>query len=741
MRAAFRVWILAAATGLWPALGAAQNAQGIVAPSRSDEQDVPYPLNGKGDAIVTLELEIAEDGTVAKSKIREGSEPFASAALAAAGDFHFQPASRNGLPVRARVLARVVFHEPVVEPEKSNALKDEHGAMPANVAGTRTAPLPSSEPVQITVLGEQREELGSTHIPRNEIRLIPGAFADPFRVVEILPGVAPILSGLPYFFVRGAPPGDVGYFIDGIRVPLLFHVGAGPSVIAPALADRVDLYPSAYPARFGRFAGGIMAGETQAPSPTGRAEIQARTFDAGAMIEAPFAKGRGSILVGGRYSYTQQLLALVAPDYGLGYGDYQVRLAYSPTATDQLSLFAFGAYDQLENKRLHLSLFDVSFQRLDLRWDHTGGQSRTRVGLTGSLDRLQNAQEDSLGSASRLKSGGVRLRVEHEARLSPELRVRAGADVGDEHVAADRLRLGFSEVLYPARDDWSGGVHADAIWRPLRGVEIVPGVRFDVARTRGKGYQFAEPRLATRLRVAKGVAWVSAFGVAHQLPTASVRVPGQAPSALELAEQESWQTSQGIEFVLPSSMLGKFSVFYSRLDSSETALTGRNFGFELFLRRNFTERLGGFLSYTLSRTERSLGSVTQVSNFDRTHVVSAVLGYDLGLGFRLGGRAYYASGRPYYVGCPTPDCGPGDPNAERTYLQSGRVPHFMRIDVRFEKRWRFASGAWIAGTFEWFNALLSDETTGRDWDPFRGGLHDQVRSALTLPSLGIEAGY
>ncbi len=99
-------------------------------------------------------------------------------------------------------------------------------------------------PVEVSVVGERREELGSTHIPRNETRLIPGAFADPFRVVEILPGVAPIVSGLPYFTVRGAPAGDVGYFIDGIRVPLLFHVGAGPSVIAPALVDRVDLFPS-----------------------------------------------------------------------------------------------------------------------------------------------------------------------------------------------------------------------------------------------------------------------------------------------------------------------------------------------------------------------------------------------------------------------------------------------------------------------------------------------------------------
>jgi TonB family protein len=720
----------------------AQNAAGITPPIRLDDVDASYPNGAHGEATVTLELEVAEDGTVSKAKVKEGAEPFASAALAAAADFRFKPAMRNGIPIRARILAKISFHEPYVEPPPQAPEPTASGAPAAAAPPVSQEPAATAKaPMEITVLGEQREELGSIHIPKNETRLIPGAFADPFRVVEILPGVAPILSGLPYFFVRGAPPGDVGYFIDGIRVPLLFHVGAGPSVIAPALADRVDLFPSAYPARYGRFVGGIMAGETSAPSQVGRGEAQARVFDAGAMIEAPFGEGRGSVLLAGRYSYTQELLALVAPDYELGYADYQARVSYALGGHDQLSAFFFGAYDMLKNKPLQLSLFDVSFQRLDLRWDHTTEHGHTRVGLTGGSDRLQNSQENRGGSSSRLNSDGLRLRLESEERVSSQVRLRGGADFGGDRVGADREKLGATELIFPARTDWSGGVYADAILRPTRGVELVPGMRFDVARSRGKDYGFSEPRLSTRLRVAQGVAWIGAFGVAHQLPTSSVHVPGQSPSALELSEQETWQASQGIEFVLPSAMLSKFSLFYSRIDSRETELIGRDYGFELFLRRDFTEKLGGFLSYTLSRTERIIGSQTTLSNFDRTHVISAVLGYDLGRGFRLGGRAYYSSGRPYYASCPTPDCGPGDVTAPRPYLHSGRVPHFMRVDVRFEKRWRFSSGSWLAANFEWFNALLASETQDIAWDPIRGGLHSDVRSPLTLPSIGIEAGY
>jgi hypothetical protein len=117
-----------------------------------------------------------------------------------------------------------------------------------------------------------------------------------------------------------------------------------------------------------------------------------------------------------------------------------------------------------------------------------------------------------------------------------------------------------------------------------------------------------------------------------------------------------------------------------------------------------------------------------------------VLGYDLGSGFRLGGRAYYASGRHYFLACPTPDCGPGDAQAERPFTSEGHVDGFFRLDLRFEKRWRFASGSWVAATFEWFNALLARETGGRYWDPMRGVVTES-RSPLTLPSIGVEAGY
>ena len=326
---------------------AAAEPSGVVPPAQLAAEPVPYPEGAHGPAEVVLELVIAQDGSVTDVNVRDGAEPFASAARIAVARWQFRPASREGIPIRARITAKLSFREPVATPLPAASSTNDAAPQPNAPAPEATAP-----PTEIRVIGEDRQELGSLHIPRSETRLIPGAFADPFRVVEVLPGVAPVLSGIPYFYVRGAPPGDVGYSIDGIPVPLLFHVGAGPSVIAPALVERVDLFPAAFPAEYGRVAGAVISGATMAPSSVARGEAQARIFDAGAMIEQPFANGRGSVLFGGRYGYTQAVLSLVAPDYGLNYWDYQARVAYHLNATDTLTAFAFGALDRLTNERL-----------------------------------------------------------------------------------------------------------------------------------------------------------------------------------------------------------------------------------------------------------------------------------------------------------------------------------------------------------------------------------------------------
>jgi hypothetical protein len=385
-------------------------------------------------------------------------------------------------------------------------------------------------------------------------------------------------------------------------------------------------------------------------------------------------------------------------------------------------------------------LFNVQFHRLDLRWDHATEGGRFRLATTLSSDATLNAAENAADPGSGTTNQGARVRGELDQRLGSGLRLRAGADVGLEHFTRDDEVVSGGYVPFGPHDDRYGGAWVDVVARPSPGVEIVPSFRFDVLRVRDETLLAPEPRLATRLRLTNGVAWISAFGVVHQAPTFLIPVPGSNISVFESASQEVWQASQAIEVALPFRMLVKATAFRNVGFLSDIEGRSHEYGFELFLRRDFTERLGGFVSYTLSRADRERGTQEQLSTFDRPHVLSVVLGYDLGKGYRFGGRYYMESGRPYTIACPTPDCGSltGVPPST-PYLVSGRFPIFSRLDVRFEKRWTFAKGQWVAATFEWFNALLAREIDNVSWTP--RGLAFSGRSPLTLPSVGIEGGY
>ncbi len=117
----------------------------------------------------------------------------------------------------------------------------------------------------VTITGRRRE-VGATTLTRDELRELPGAFGDPGRAIEALPGVIPVGTAVPFSFVRGATPSDTAYFLDGMRAPMFSHGLPGGSVVAGSTIDRVDFFPGAAPARFGGATGGVLSVTTLPPA-------------------------------------------------------------------------------------------------------------------------------------------------------------------------------------------------------------------------------------------------------------------------------------------------------------------------------------------------------------------------------------------------------------------------------------------------------------------------------------------
>jgi hypothetical protein len=174
---------------------------------------------------------------------------------------------------------------------------------------------------------------------------------------------------------------------------------------------------------------------------------------------------------------------------------------------------------------------------------------------------------------------------------------------------------------------------------------------------------------------------------------------------------------------------------------------GRAYGLELLLRRSFSKRLSGWLSYTLSRSTRQARFITPTggedtakvaSDFDRTHVLNAILGYDLGRRWRVGSRLLFYTGTPYSR---------LEGSLAVPPYNARRNPAFYRVDVRLEKRWRLGKTGSIAFVVEGQNVTLSKEVSSLGMD-CEGQMTAQAETTtckystigpLTIPSVGVEA--
>jgi hypothetical protein len=637
------------------------------------------------------------------------------------------------------------------------AAADTAFAQAAQSAPAPPEPPPATEnsdtgPVEVTVRGlKPPRDIGSRDVPTSTLRNVPGTFGDPFQAVASMPGVGPMASGLPYFYARGAPPADSGYFLDGIPLPTLFHIGPGPSVVPPALLDRVQFFPATAPARFGRFAGGIISADSGAPSPVARGEASLRLFDVSAFIESPLDSA-STALVAGRYGYPNLLLSVFAPQLSLSYGDYTARLTRKLSAADAVSLFAIGAYDTERDESGQLLPVDTRFHRVDLRYDHTWRDGRFRVATTIGDDRTAArtfgllSTPFSIGANDALTETSVRVRFELAQRLG-SARLSAGVD-------ANGLVDHSGSASVPPSQQVSGAF-VDLEVRASERVTMVVGARVDAYQSPRGLTASADPRLAMRIRVTPNLTSITTVGIAHQPPTYLLPVPGLR---LDPADglQSAYQYAQGAEFRLPLALTATVTAFYNAdrgmndfvSDCGALAINcsvvsrvdGSTYGLEVIVQRSFSEKLSGWLSYTLSRAERNIEGLPFLSPFDRTHELSVVLRYDFGNGIDLGVRGTYYTGRPeipsvLLQGQSLPVAfGAGG-------VPQYRLPDFYRIDLRAAKRWPLGGGRWLAAVAEFFDATLNREAVDFKCSIAAGRCTAEHVGPIALPSIGLEGGF
>ncbi|MBX2801766.1 MAG: TonB-dependent receptor [Myxococcales bacterium] len=151
-------------------------------------------------------------------------------------------------------------------------------------------------------------------VPLSQAEGIPGTLGDPLRLLAAQPGLSRTPYDAGWLLVRGGDFDDTGLYLDGVRVPLIYHLGGFTSVLHPQMVEAVDFWPGLFPARFGGATSGAV---DVVPGPVGeraRATGGVNLVFAHAFAEAPTPLG--GIAVAARRSYLDGILSLVVGPEG-----------------------------------------------------------------------------------------------------------------------------------------------------------------------------------------------------------------------------------------------------------------------------------------------------------------------------------------------------------------------------------------------------------------------------------------
>jgi len=611
-------------------------------------------------------------------------------------------------------------------------------------------------PVYETVVVGRRDE-PSVELNGPELTTTPGSLGDPFRVIESLPSVAVVAWPAPIYAVRGANPGNTGYFLDDLPVPLLFHLALGPSVIHPYFFDHIDFFPGGYPASYGRYVAGVVAAQTR-PGDEDRmhAIADVRLYDAGVLASTPWPDGKGSVAAAFRYSYTGAVLSLLRSDLKLSYWDYQFR-ADRRVGGWRLSLLLFGSDDDLEYRtgewvsRWGESavftesqyIYHLQFHRGSLRAKRQLGNGELHARVAFGADESSAPMAPGYLVGSRAYSILPRVSYTRPGRV---VDWDMGLDGEMEWLrpSSSAYTAGASD-LGRNRTAVLGSAYVSATIRAGERLSFTPGLRLDSYTISGTSQADLGPRLSARLLLSE-TSWLSASGGRFsQAPSLTVQVPAAENFGLaSYGLQTSWQSSVGVGTRKLRAVDVEVTGFLQRYvltDLRDPTLTtpdpfandflvrrdARSYGVEVMVRRPETERLHGWLAYTLSQNQRALGSgLIGPSDWDQRHILNAVVGYRIGA-YTLGLRGHLHTGRPVLV--------EGSTQAESFV----RLPTFYQLDVRAERRILFDTFT-LDVYAEVVNATKTREVYGLSQNPNTKAISQQELS-LVLPSIGIRGSF
>jgi TonB family protein len=697
-------------------------------------------------------------------------QPPGTAITDSSGAFHFSalPAGRFHVQLAASGLAPLGADEEVAAGELTSVIYRMERAAQANA-------VPTLEFGATATIEAPPREVTKRSLSGEELLRVAGTRGDPLKAIEYMPGVGRSPQA-EFVIIRGSSPADSEVEFEGASVFRLYHFGGLTSFVQPRLLDKIDLYPGNFSVRFGRKMGGIIDVGVRDPKTDAlHAMVDINLVDSSFLFEGPLTKN-WSFAVAAKRSYFDLFIDKLVPKDQAQiteapvYWDYQAMLAYKPSSDDRFRAMVYGSYDDLKLILAHPADGDPSirggvssntvFHRAQLTWQHQYNAAIEHE-ISVSTGPFSFAQTVGPDLAIQIPGYEGFLRAEWRARLTGQLRLLGGLDVfynwfnssydGPRPTPVDGdpdtfgPLTGRQDVQLHGRYGFlRPAAYLEAIWQLTERLTVVPGGRVDYLGDVDR-WTF-DPRLTGRYQLTATTVIKGGVGLFSQAPSGAESLPVLGNPHLRPGRAQHY--SLGVEQEIGPRLKVTAEGFYKRLsgltvnspvpgENLNNDGIGRIYGGEASAKLRPTAKSSGFVSYTLSRSERNdHGEGWRLFNWDQTHILTVAGAYRLGRGWDLSGTFRYVTGNPL-----TPVIGSVYNANTDTYkpvygaINSDRSAAFHRLDLRVEKSWRVRSGS-IAAYLDVQNVYDRHNEEGRayNFDFTKSGL---ISGLPLLPSFGI----
>jgi hypothetical protein len=570
---------------------------------------------------------------------------------------------------------------------------------------------------------------------------------DPMRAAQALPGVTSNNDFDSQLSIRGAGPGQVGVYIDGIDTHDFFDtlsfssggVGGTANLTLPIVnADMVSamsLLPGAYPSNYGDSTAAIFNMDTREGDFnkfSGR--LMYGLLGSSAIVDGPFADHRGSWIFSGNTSHLSDLSGVIGnvksydktpgappPQNTLkfNFNNFQNKEVYKLSDRQQIGISAiygnFGANKNLttasKNPPDDLDTLNSQHLLADAFWKYTPNAKLLAQAKIYTVVSQSNDKNLYGGPLDRNGTTETGFRTDMSYQFLPSQQLDSGVYVSNLEGHQTSYSFQAAQPTIPSATLVNYG-HSAAeesfylldTWR-AKHFALTSGGRIEHSNLTGQTVSLPQGALTYH----PGESWTLRAGAGSyaEFPVFDEEYGYYGNQSLRAEISDSYNLSVARTLGRYARILTEvydredrnqiFSLNGPRLVNGqaqlldnpyENSVHGHARGAEITLQRRSANRLSGWVSYAYSETMyyEPQDQLQFVSDYDQRHTINLFASYRLRPTFAISTQYRYGSGMPVpgFV-----EFGPDGALVLTAQRDQVRLPAYSRLDFRGNKAWSF----------------------------------------------------